>query len=279
MGSRLASFQEESPVHNFKWRKEPLPTLPDSPSRFDAFFGAEEDYTTTVPQTILGQPINLPSTSRTDDEVCQRSDPPIVLPLSGNNLGKANITNIFTNSILGQPPLPASSLPQASKSESHIFGHLPSPPAPSADKYGALADLFSNPDPTNISSLLSPANPISNQDAKEKSSVSEDLFSLSNPVESSSALKIDPVEKEEDFGDFIAVTQDNPTETFSFPLPVQDDFKAVNNQDHLAELSLNLSSHYQGQVSSMPSIFPSSVNTMVIPWYESSPPPLPPGIK
>ncbi len=250
--------------------------MPDSPSRFDAFFGAEEDYTPSVAQTIIRPPVNLPmnldNNSLIEEKVCQRSDPPIVLPLSGNNLGNATITNIFTNSIIDQPP---PSLPQASKSESHLFGHFPSPTAPLADKYGALADLFANPDPTNISSFLSPANPISNHDVKERSNLPEDLFSLSNPDESTSSPRKDPLEKEEDFGDFIAVTQDNPT--FSLPLPVQESFNAIKTTDHVAELSLNLSSVSQGQVSSMPSIFPSSVNTRVIPWYESSPPPLPPG--
>jgi hypothetical protein len=254
-----------------------LTKLPDSPSRFDAFFGAEEDYTSPVSQTILGQSVNLPvhlENIRPEEKVWQRSDPSIVLPVSGNSLG--NVTDIFTDSILDQPPMPIPPLPQMSKSDSQLFGHLPSPSAPIADKYGALADLFSNPDPIGVSSFLtSPISPLSDHDAKVPSDIVGDLFSIPNPEPT-----VDPDEKEEDFGDFIAVTRDNQPEAVSFPLPVPDDFRVGNSQDQFAELSgLNFSSNSQGQVSSMPSIFPSSVNTRVIPWFESSPPPLPPGIK
>ena len=44
VGLRLASFQEESPVHNFRGGpKFEAPRLSDSPTRFEAFFGGDDE--------------------------------------------------------------------------------------------------------------------------------------------------------------------------------------------------------------------------------------------
>ena len=47
VGLRLASFQEESPVHNFRatTKVDSIRSTSDSPSRFEPFFGGADDDT------------------------------------------------------------------------------------------------------------------------------------------------------------------------------------------------------------------------------------------
>jgi len=267
VGSRLASFQEESPVHNFKWRKDQTIKSPDSPSRFDAFFGAKEDFSVESAQaerlavnkgaSQLSDLVILPT-----EKDKSPTDSFLADSLQNNRDWSSSISSSLGGSSIDTKPIINPSFLQE----------------PHGDKYGAFANLFV--DSTKLNDSFSP----SDAGKCDFATIPQDLFSFSSPdakVVKGHSESNDFSEKEEDFGDFIAVSQEDLT--VKQPFAVSDPFSLQENlptqkDENFSALSFNSSHVSQGQISSMPSIFPSSGNTRVIPWYESSPPPLPQGV-
>ena len=136
VGLRLASFQEESPVHNFRVGtttakfEPPSLSVSESPSRFEAFFGGTDDESFPAPKTDTFQP-TLPSAS---------SFPVFdaVMPtLDASDAPLPDLGSLSSIPIINPGASTTSMSSQASSSG------LPTPMALSNDKYSALADLLS----------------------------------------------------------------------------------------------------------------------------------------
>lgn len=217
VGLRLASFQEESPVHNFKGKtgskfEAPRLSVSESPSRFEAFFGGTDD--DSFP--IEGAKIETFSTNSSFEASLSSSnvfDTPIVtLP----NVVKpfATLPNVVTpRATFPNVVLPIATLPNMASGLNSGLSSLPPPITASNDKYSALADLLSMSDDFAFSANRQIEPNLETGLSSKPETVSTRTFQTSGTFPESELTGIQtklelPVKtglgEEEDFGDFIS---------------------------------------------------------------------------
>jgi len=216
VGLRLASFQEESPVHNFRVNagskfEPPRLSVSESPSRFEAFFGGTDDDSFRI-ESGAG------AAATTSAEIFPSH--PIISTFPAFDTNISNVEAPLTSSTTPAPKtLPTfDSGMSVTMSTLGSGSSLPTPIPPSNDKYSALADLLSlsDNDVSSFSTLQAAPFPGtgSTSGIEEIRPVQTFQTSLitgsypdSNPPVFQINFNLPPKSEngeEEDFGDFIA---------------------------------------------------------------------------
>lgn len=257
VGTRLATFQAESPVHLFKPTQNSV-TFPSTLDDDDfGDFAAPPPLPPPPKAQAIPQPSSFLAQSTKNNYVASVLPPSFFPP--------KDISKPFFNPVVAhEPPIPFPSIASDSPLSAAPSRVIPNPPVvppvkvqSNSDKYSALRDL------------LSP----------------ESLQDVNVPNQLQQTTLKNPNEEDDDFGDFVTL----PVLEAKDPLPVLDTFPTLSPVNFLMEPEDQPSDLCQPTFKSLLPIEDKpifndtpcfqlagikSINANFVPWHESSPPPM-----
>ena len=268
IGSRLATFQDESPVHQFKAKPPDWTSPTTGQDQFASSFSIQQPSVSQSSNFVGFQDVQ--ENDDDDDDFGDFAAPAVAKPEPVKTFPAFDLPSIPK----GPVELKSESfkLPIDNSPQLQVQSSTPQVVPSFEIQSNPIFNMPSEPKPTSIPKTL-PLQPSLNTNSNDKYSALRDLLmddsstlepqTSSLPVLESSSKGLE--EEEDDFGDFVTTTTTTVAQLAPLSLPINDTLFPSNSSSLLPDETVFTSSKPK----------PKEPEDKFVPWLESSPPPPP----